>query len=128
MSTSVHAETTRTHTPPLDQKIAVIFGASGAGGAAVAREFAAQGATVFLSGRTLPTVEHLVSAIQNTGGVAQAAEVNALNEPEVNAYLDRIAREAGSIDLVLNLMGPKPQEFSNGRSTLDLPLEHFVLP
>ncbi len=55
MSTSVHAETTRTHTPPLDQKIAVIFGASGAGGAAVAREFAAQGATVFLSGRTLPT-------------------------------------------------------------------------
>jgi NAD(P)-dependent dehydrogenase (short-subunit alcohol dehydrogenase family) len=42
-------DTSLTHTPLLTNKHAVIFGAGGAVGTAVAKEFAAQGATVFLS-------------------------------------------------------------------------------
>jgi NAD(P)-dependent dehydrogenase (short-subunit alcohol dehydrogenase family) len=121
-------ETPSIHTPPLTDQHAVIFGAGGAVGTAVAKEFAAQGATVFLSGRTLGTVEQVAQEIQQDGGVAYTAQVDALDEQAVNVYLDRVAQEAGSIDILLNVMGPQPKDFGNGTSTLELPLEQFLLP
>jgi len=90
-------ETPLIHTQLLTNKRAVIFGAGGAVGSAVAREFAAQGATVFLSGRTLDAVEQVAQEIQQDGGIAYAAEVDALDEQAVQAYLDRVAQEGGSI-------------------------------
>jgi NAD(P)-dependent dehydrogenase (short-subunit alcohol dehydrogenase family) len=121
-------ETPLTHPPLLPDKHAVIFGAGGAVGAAVAKEFVAQGAAVFLSGRTLAAVEQVAQEIQRDGGVAYAAQVDALDEQAVNAYLGRVAHEAGSIDILLNMMGPQPKDFGNGTSTLELPLEQFLLP
>jgi NAD(P)-dependent dehydrogenase (short-subunit alcohol dehydrogenase family) len=117
-----------TQTALLTQKNAVIFGAGGAVGAAVAREFAAQGATVFLSGRRLSAVEQVVTDIENSGGIAHAAEVDALDERAVQAYLAGMAGEAESIDIVLNAMGPQPKDYGNGTNTLELPLEQFLLP
>ena len=121
-------ETPLTHTPLLTNKHAVIFGAGGAVGTAVAKEFAAQGATVFLSGRTLGAVEQVAEEIHQDGGVAYAAQVDALDEQAVNAYLDRVAQEGESIDILLNVMGPQPRDYGNGTSTLELPLEKFLLP
>jgi NAD(P)-dependent dehydrogenase (short-subunit alcohol dehydrogenase family) len=112
----------------LQNKYAVIFGASGAIGTAVAKEIAGQGATVFLSGRRLSAVEQLAAEIQQAGGIAYAAEVDALDEQAVNAYLDGVARQAGSIDILLNVMGPQPKDYGNATSTLELPLEEFLLP
>jgi NAD(P)-dependent dehydrogenase (short-subunit alcohol dehydrogenase family) len=117
-----------TYSPLLTHKHAVIFGANGAIGTAVAKEFAAEGATVFLSGRRLAAVEQLAAEIQRSGGIAQAAEVDALDEAAVNAYLDRVAQEAESIDILLNLMGPQSKEYANATPTLDLQLEQFLLP
>ena len=117
-----------THAPVLTGKNAVLFGASGSVGSALAREFAAQGASVFVSGRRLEPVQQLADAIQRADGVAHAAEVDALNEPAVTAYLDRVRQQAGSIDILFNVMGPQPREFSHGRPTLDVPLEHYLLP
>jgi len=128
MSTSVHAQGAAPQMQLLASKQAVIFGAGGAVGTAVANEFAAQGASVYLTGRRLAAVEPLAAKIQRAGGTAQAAEVNALDEAAVTAYLDRVAGEAGSLDVVLNVMGPRPEEYSNGRDTLELPLEHFMVP
>jgi NAD(P)-dependent dehydrogenase (short-subunit alcohol dehydrogenase family) len=120
--------TTSASTPLLRNKHAVIFGAGGSVGTAVAKEFVAQGATVFLSGRTLVAVEQVAQEIQQGGGVASAAQVDALDEQAVNVYLDRVAQEAGSIDILLNVMGPQPKDFGNGTNTLELPLEQFLLP
>jgi 3-oxoacyl-[acyl-carrier protein] reductase len=120
--------TASTSTPLLQTKHAVIFGAGGAVGTAAAKEFAAQGATVFLSGRRLAAVEQVAKEIHQDGGIAYAAEVDALDEPAVQAYLDRVAQEAGSIDILLNVTGPQPKDFSNGSNTLELPLEQFLLP
>jgi 3-oxoacyl-[acyl-carrier protein] reductase len=121
-------ETPLTHTQLLTNKRAVIFGAGGAVGTAVAKEFAAQGATVFLAGRTLRAVEQVAQEIHQDGGIAYAAQVDALDEQAVQAYLDRVAKEAGSIDILLNVMGPQPKDFSNGSNTQELPLEQFLLP
>ncbi|HET8850995.1 MAG TPA: SDR family oxidoreductase [Ktedonobacteraceae bacterium] len=121
--------TTASTSPSLLQnKHAVIFGASGAIGQAVAKEFAAQGATVFLSGRRLAAVEQVAASIQQDGGIAYAAEVDALDEQAVQTYLDSVAQQAGSIDILLNVTGPQPKDYGNGTSTLELPLEQYVLP
>src|SRR5262249_1948404 len=120
--------TASTSTLLLKNKRAVIFGAGGAVGTAVAKEFAAQGATVFLSSRTLNSVEPVAQEIHQDGGVAYAAQVDALDEQAVQAYLDRVAQEGGSIDILLNATGPQPKDYGNGTNPLELPLEQFLLP
>jgi 3-oxoacyl-[acyl-carrier protein] reductase len=120
--------TTSTDTLLLSNKHATIFGASGEVGTGVAKEFAAQGAEVYLSGRRLAAVERLADEIQQGGGIAHAAEVDALDESAVQTYLDGVVKEAGSIDILLNVTGPQAREYGNGTSTLNLPLEQFLLP
>ncbi|HEY0757393.1 MAG TPA: SDR family oxidoreductase [Ktedonobacteraceae bacterium] len=112
----------------LKNKRAVIFGAGGAVGTAAAREFAAQGATVFLSDHTLNTIGRVAQEIQQEGGVAYAAQVDALDEQAVQAYFAYIAQQADSIDILLNVMSPAPKDYGNGTNTMELPLEQFLLP
>ena len=52
----------------LDNKTAVIYGGGGSIGGAVARAFGREGATVFLAGRTLATLEEVAEAIRAAGG------------------------------------------------------------
>ena len=120
--------TSMTHTQLLTSKRAVIFGAGGAVGTAVAKEFAAQGATVFLSGRTLAAVEQVAQDIQREGGRAHAAQVDVLDEQAVQTYLESVAHEGGSIDIILNATGPQAKDYGNSTSTMELPLEQFMLP
>jgi 3-oxoacyl-[acyl-carrier protein] reductase len=120
--------TASTFIPLLQNKCAIIFGAGGAIGSAVAREFAAQGAIVFLSGRTLSTVEQVAADIRRDGGVAYAEQVDALDERAVQVYLDGVTQEGGSIDILLNATGPQAKDYGNSTSTLELPLEQYMLP
>jgi NADP-dependent 3-hydroxy acid dehydrogenase YdfG len=62
----------------LENQHAVIYGAGGPDGAAVARAFAAEGASVSLAGRTRATLDELAKDIGAAGaGVAQAASTSA---------------------------------------------------
>jgi NADP-dependent 3-hydroxy acid dehydrogenase YdfG len=90
----------------LHDKVAVIFGADGAIGSQVAREFSSEGATVFLSWRRLDPVEEVTKEIRASNGKADAAEVDALDEKAVNAYVDGVLEQAGKIDIVFNAIGP----------------------
>ena len=83
--------TVSTSTSLLQNKHAVIFGVSGEIGTGVAKEFAAQGATVFPSDRRLASIEQVAADIQQGGGIAYAAQVDALDEQAVQAYLDGVA-------------------------------------
>jgi 3-oxoacyl-[acyl-carrier protein] reductase len=89
----------------LSGKIAVIYGAAGAMGGAVSRAFAREGAQVYLAGRTLEKLEALADEIQNTGGVARAAEVDALDHAAVNEHLAEVTRLSGGPDISFNLIG-----------------------
>jgi len=109
-------------------KHAVVFGASGSIGVAVAKEFAAQGAEVFLAGRTKSKVEKISSQIVSAGGKANAAAVDTLDESAVNQYFDGIVRHAGNIDVVIDLTGPLAREYGNGKYAVDLPVKEFMLP
>jgi 3-oxoacyl-[acyl-carrier protein] reductase len=111
----------------LNDKRAVIFGAAGGVGRGIAKEFAAEGATIFLSGRTLSPVNDLAGEITKSGGIADAEEVDALDEPAVNAYVDRVAKD-GSIDILLNTIGQEPRDYGNATPPLEITPEQFLLP
>jgi NADP-dependent 3-hydroxy acid dehydrogenase YdfG len=61
----------------LTNKNAVIYGAGGAVGGAIARAFAHEGARVFLTGRNLDSVDAVAKDIIAAGGAAEAAQVDA---------------------------------------------------
>lgn len=89
----------------LENKVAVIYGAGGAIGGAVARTFAREGATVFLAGRTKTKLDSVADEIRSNGGTAHTAVVDALDERAVNEYVDTVAGQAGRIDISFNVIG-----------------------
>ncbi|MGE5802596.1 MAG: SDR family NAD(P)-dependent oxidoreductase [Gemmatimonadota bacterium] len=62
----------------LKHKVAVIYGAGGGVGGAVARAFAREGANVFLTGRHRAPVEAVVKDIVLAGGSAEARRLMTL--------------------------------------------------
>ena len=59
----------------LKRKNAVIYGAGGAVGGAVARTFAREGANVYLAGRMLESIDTVAKEIASDGGVVEIAQV-----------------------------------------------------
>ena len=116
----------------LGNKTAVIYGAGGAVGGAVARAFAQEGARVFLTGRTLANVEAVAKDISATGGNAEAAQVDALDERAVEKHLDAVVEKAGGIDASFNAIGIPArvvaEQGMQGIPLADLPVESFALP
>jgi 3-oxoacyl-[acyl-carrier protein] reductase len=109
----------------LEDKRAVIYGGGGAVGGAVARAFAREGAHVFLAGRTLAPLEEVAEEIRSAGGVAETAQVDALDETAVEKHADAVAEKAGGIDVSFNaIMNDDVQ----GTPLAEMPFEHFARP
>ncbi|MGH6794730.1 MAG: SDR family NAD(P)-dependent oxidoreductase [Methylocella sp.] len=112
----------------LDNKYAVVFGAGGSIGGAVAKEFAAEGAEVFLAGRTQSNVEDVAKQITAACGRAHASVVDALDDAAVDKYIDDMVKQTGRIDIVFNAVGPLAKEYANGTTAVDLAIEEFMVP
>ncbi|HJR98208.1 MAG TPA: SDR family oxidoreductase [Actinomycetota bacterium] len=107
-------------------KVAVVYGAGGAIGGAVARAFASAGASVFLAGRTSAHVEMVAEDIVVAGGSAEAADVDALDERAVDEHLDSVIDRAGRTDLSFNAIGiPSPKIRA---PLVEIDVEQFCLP
>jgi 3-oxoacyl-[acyl-carrier protein] reductase len=109
----------------LEGKNAVIYGGGGAVGGAVARAFAREGANVFLAGRTLTTLEEVAEDIRSAGGVAEAAQVDALDEKAVEEHIGKVAQTAGRIDILFNAIGMQDVQ---GKPLHEMSLEDFTRP
>ena len=109
----------------LQNKNAVLFAAGGSVGGAIARGLAKAGAKVFLSNQHIEPVQKLVEEIIRNGGEAEAARVDALNEKEVNDYMNEVVKKAGSIDVSMNLIKTEDMQ---GVPLVDLPFEDFIRP
>jgi NAD(P)-dependent dehydrogenase (short-subunit alcohol dehydrogenase family) len=110
----------------LKDKAAVIYGAGGAIGSAVARAFATEGADLFLTGRHLAPLEVVAKDVASAGGSAQAAEVDALDEQAVDKHLQSVIDRAGHVDISFNAIG-----LSNPKirvPLVELDVEQFCLP
>jgi NAD(P)-dependent dehydrogenase (short-subunit alcohol dehydrogenase family) len=111
----------------LKNKVAVIYGAGGAIGGAVARRFASEGATLFLTGHELASVETVAKDIVSAGGNADAAEVDALNEQAVDSHLESVINKAGRVDVSFNAVGITDTNIL-GVPFVELDVEQFSRP
>jgi NAD(P)-dependent dehydrogenase (short-subunit alcohol dehydrogenase family) len=111
----------------LSNKVAVVYGAGGAVGGAVAEAFAGKGARLFLAGRHLKSVSEVASKIVNAGGLAMAAEVDALDEEAVDKHLRFVTDKAGRLDILFNGVGI-PNTQLQGVPLVDISLDQFALP
>lgn len=87
----------------LENKVAVIYGAGGPIGGAMARAFAREGAQVWLSGRTKPKLDRLAHEIRAAGGIAETARVDALDARAVKVFVNQAAKQGGHIDISVNV-------------------------
>ncbi|HEV2239861.1 MAG TPA: SDR family NAD(P)-dependent oxidoreductase [Streptosporangiaceae bacterium] len=85
----------------LATKTAIVYGASGAIGSAVARAYAREGADVHLAGRTTATLERVAQSIRHDGGGAHVAQVDVLDRTAVARHADAVAARGG-IDICFN--------------------------
>jgi NAD(P)-dependent dehydrogenase (short-subunit alcohol dehydrogenase family) len=109
----------------LESKNAVIYGGAGSIGGAVARAFAREGAKVHLAARTLEKLEKVAEEIRSAGGVAETAEVDALDENAVDEHADAVAARAGGIDISFNLISHGDVQ---GTPLAEMRLEDFERP
>ena len=92
----------------LEAQTAVIYAAGGAIGGAVARAFAREGAGLFLTGRNVAKVDAVAKEVVAAGGVAETAQVDALDERAVEDHLNTVVERAGGVDISFNAIGPGP--------------------
>jgi NAD(P)-dependent dehydrogenase (short-subunit alcohol dehydrogenase family) len=111
----------------LKDKVAVIYGAGGAIGGAVARAFGREGARLFLTGRSQAAVEIVAKEIVSAGGSAKVAEVNALDEQAIDRHLRSVIDEAGRVDISFDAVGV-PDADIVGVPLAELDADKFVLP
>jgi NAD(P)-dependent dehydrogenase (short-subunit alcohol dehydrogenase family) len=111
----------------LKDKLAVIYGAGGAIGGAVARAFAKEGAKVFLTGLQGGAVEAVAKDIVAAGGSAEAAEVDAPDEKAINNHLQSVIDKAGRLDISFNAIAV-PDAKILGVPLVELDAELFDLP
>lgn len=108
----------------LENKVAVIYGAGGSIGGAVARAFAQEGARVFLAGRTRSKLDTVAGEIRAHGGVADTAVVDALDERAVDEYVDAVVEQAGYIDISFNVI-----DYGDAQEPLmEISVEDFIQP
>ena len=109
----------------LENKNAVIYGAGGSIGGAVAKEYAREGARVFLAGRTRENLEAVAREITAAGGSVEVAVVDALDEEAVEEHAQAVASRAGSIDVSFNLITRGDVQ---GIPLIEMTTDDFVRP
>jgi NAD(P)-dependent dehydrogenase (short-subunit alcohol dehydrogenase family) len=108
----------------LDGKTAIVYGAAGGVGSAVARAYAREGATVHLAGRTEATLEEPAAAIRRGGGTAHVAVVDVLDREAVERHAAQVAA-AGGIDICFNATS---NDDVQGTPLLDMNFDDFLRP
>ena len=88
----------------LKGKSAVIYGASGSMGSAVAKEFAKAGASLFLTGRNPQSLKTLADEITSQGGKVETDVVDAFDQNAIESHIQKISIR-GSVDISLNATG-----------------------
>jgi 3-oxoacyl-[acyl-carrier protein] reductase len=90
----------------LNGKVAVVTGASKGIGAGIAKEFAAEGASVVVNYASSKTdADKVVDEISKRGGKAVAIQGNVAKKPEVERLFAEAEKAFGKIDILVNNAG-----------------------
>ena len=89
----------------LDNRVAVITGAASGIGRAIARELAAQGATVAIADVNIEAGKRAAEEVVELGGCAEAFAVDVTAEESIHALQQEIASRFGNADIIVNCAG-----------------------
>lgn len=110
----------------LKDKTAVIYGAAGSVGSAVAHAFAREGARLFLTGHRAAPVQELADRVSAaTSAVIQTAEIDALDPAAVDRHAREVVATSGRLDISFNLLS---WGGAQGSALIDITPDDFLLP
>ena len=107
----------------LSGKVAVVTGATGVLGGAMARGLAATGARVGVLGRSRERAEQLVGEISGSGGGAISLVADVLEKEALEAARNTVLERWGKVDILVNAAGGNAPEAISGEEAafFDLP-------
>ena len=121
--------------PVKAEGVAVVTGASRGIGKGIAIALGEQGATVYVTGRTvtpgtypLPgTVGETAAEIDRRGGKGIAVQVDHGNDDQVAALFDQVAREQGRLDILVNNAFALPEDLIEPGAFWEKPLSNWEM-
>ena len=119
----------------LSGKVAVVTGASRGIGKGIALVLAQEGATVYLTGRTMTpgshplpgTVGETAAEAERRGGKGIAVQVDHAKDEQVAALFDRIRQEQGRLDILVNNAIAIPAELTRPGSFWEKPISNWEM-
>src|ERR1700736_1897367 len=119
----------------LSGKVAVVTGASRGIGKGIALALAEQGATVYVTGRTvtpgsypLPgTVGETAMEVDRRGGKGIAVQVDHAQDDQVAALFEQVNREQRRLDILVNNAFSLPEDLTEPRSFWEKPLSNLEM-
>lgn len=125
----------------LDNKIALITGATSGMGAASALRFAEAGATVIVTGRNIERGNDIVDKIIQNGGKAVFVQLDIENDESIASCADFVKSSYGTLDILFNNAGIFPvsptlenldrdsfEKTMNANATSLLMMIHYFMP
>ena len=120
---------------PLTGKVAIVTGASRGIGKGIAVALGAEGATVYVTGRTvapgthkLPgTVGETAAEIERRGGKGIAVPVDHADDAQVAALFEQVRQEQGRLDILVNNAFALPEDLTEPRPFWEKPLSNWAM-
>src|SRR5579859_8053446 len=109
----------------LEGKTAIVYGAAGAIGSAVAKAYAREGADVHLAGRSIESLQAVAAVIRADGHVAHTARVDTLDRAAVETHAASVASTSGRIDICFNATS---NDDAQGTPLVGIGLGDFIRP
>lgn len=125
----------QTNRGSLTGKVAVVTGASRGVGKGIALALAEQGATVYVTGRTtqagvaalLGSIGETVAEVDKRGGRGVPVAVDLADDAQIAALFERVSRDAGRLDLLVNNAIVIPPELTQPGGFWEKPLSNWEM-
>ena len=119
----------------LSGRVAVVTGASRGIGKGIALALADEGATIYVTGRTvtpgsypLPgTVGETAAEVDRRGGKGIAVQVDHAQDSQVAALFEQVRREQGRLDLLVNNAFSLPEDLTESQPFWEKPLSNWEM-
>ncbi|MGZ5835240.1 MAG: SDR family oxidoreductase [Xanthobacteraceae bacterium] len=104
----------------LQDKVAIVTGASNGIGRGIAEMYAAEGAKTVLVARRAEVLEQVASGIRKAGGHALPAPTDVTKEEQVTALFAKVVKDYGRLDILVNNAG-----VATNLNTEDITLQYW---